>query len=165
MKYLLPIAILFLGCLIFSAGCVTNGDQNTTPAVTPVPAPSPLDTVTIFPDTPGVSYALTAKPSVEEQGNIEMRLKAVATRDLRKDGYNIRYTFFVYNTDTVSSGWTPQSYEEVVSAGIPYSLKIDRIYPSNERVIDVMLPRSASVKTFDVTKPYVYGVVAVDVTV
>ncbi|MDV0443295.1 hypothetical protein [Methanorbis rubei] len=164
MKYPLLMAVVLLACLIFSAGCVTGGDQNETlPTMTPVPVV--LESVTIFPETPGVTYTLTAKPSVEEQGNVEMHLKAVAARDLRKDGYNIRYTFFVYNTGSVEQGWSPQSYEDVVSAGIPYSTKIDRIYPSNERVLDVMLPRAASVKTFDVTKPYVYGVVAVDVTV
>lgn len=161
MNYPLLCAVLLLGGLIVSAGCVTDGGDN----VVPTPTQGFPDSVTILPDTPGVSYLLTGKISPEEEGNVELRMKAVATRDLRKDGYNIRYTFFVYNTDTVEPGWTPKSYEEVVSANIPYTTKIDRIYPSNERVIDVMLPRAANVKTLDTSRPYMYGVVAVDVTV
>ncbi|MDU9375713.1 hypothetical protein McpSp1_02920 [Methanocorpusculaceae archaeon Sp1] len=164
MKYQLLLAAVLLACMIFSAGCVNDGgDQTGTVTPTPTPA-SVLESVTILPEIPGITYSLTAKQSAE-QGNVEMRLKAVAARDLRKDGYNIRYTFFVYNTDSVAKDWTPQSYEDVVNAGIPYVTKIDRIYPANERVVDVMLPRDASVKSFDVTKPYIYGVVGVDVTV
>lgn len=98
-----------------------------------------MDAVMVLPDTPGVAYTLTAKKSPEDAGNLELPMKAVAARDLHKDGYNIRYTFFVYNTDSVENGWHPPSYENVVCAGIPYVTKIDRIYPVNERVIMVML--------------------------
>lgn len=159
--------VLLLGCLVLAAGCVSpdGGGETPAPTATPTETPATLESVKILPDTPGVTYTLTAKKSTEEAGNVELTMKAVAARDLRKDGYNIRYTFFVYNTDQVEKGWSPASYEEVVSSGIPYVTKIDRIYPANERTITVMLPRAASVKTFDVTKPYVYGVVAVDVTV
>ncbi|MDR0980205.1 MAG: hypothetical protein LBL85_00160 [Methanocalculaceae archaeon] len=159
--------VLLLGCLVLAAGCVNpdGGGETPAPTGTPTKTPATLDSVKILPDTPGVIYTLTAKKSTQEAGNIELTMKAVATDDLRRDGYNIRYTFFVYNTDQVEKGWSPASYEEVVSSGIPYVTKIDRIYPANERVITVMLPRAASVKTFDVDKPYVYGVVAVDVTV
>ncbi|MCZ0861332.1 hypothetical protein O0S10_08885 [Methanocorpusculum sp. MG] len=168
MKYAhLFAVVLLLGCLVLAAGCVNQDGGGDTPAptVTPTETPAPVESVKILPDTPGVTYTLTAKKSTEEAGNVELTMKAVAARDLRKDGYNIRYTFFVYNTDAFAEGWSPSSYDEVVTAGVPYVTKIDRIYPANERVINVMLPRDASVKTFDVTKPYVYGVVAVDVTV
>ena len=167
MKYpYLFAVVLLLGCLVLAAGCVTGGGQETpAPTAVPTETPAPLEKVVILPDTSGVTYTLTEKKSVQESGNVELTMKAVAARDLLKDGYNIRYTFFVYNTDQVESGWSPAGYEEVVSSGIPYVTKIDRIYPANERVITVMLPRAASVQTFDVTKPYVYGVVAVDVTV
>jgi len=159
--------VLLLGCLMLAAGCVSQENGGETPALTGIPTETPatLESVKILPDTPGVIYTLTAKKSTQEAGNIELTMKAVAADDLRRDGYNIRYTFFVYNTDQVEKGWAPASYEEVVSSEIPYVTKIDRIYPANERVITVMLPRAASVKTFDVDKPYVYGVVAVDVTV
>lgn len=159
--------VLLLGCLMLAAGCVNpdSGGETPVPTATPTKTPEPLESVKILPDTPGVTYTLTEKKSTEDTGNVELTMKAVAARDLRKDGYNIRYTFFVYNTDSVESGWHPTSYEDVVNAGIPYVTKIDRIYPANERTITVVLPRAASVKTFDVNKPYVYGVVAVDVTV
>ena len=168
MKYvhLFAVAVL-LGCLVLAAGCVNSEDNGETPAVptSPTEIPAVLESVKILPDTPGVTYTLTAKKSTQEAGNIELTMKAVAARDLRNEGYNIRYTFFVYNTDAFEEGWSPSSYEEVVSSGIPYVTRIDKIYAGNERVINEMLPRSSNIKTFDADKPYVYGMIAVDVTV
>ena len=91
MKYvhLFAVAVL-LGCLVLAAGCVNSEDNGETPAVptSPTEIPAVLESVKILPDTPGVTYTLTAKKSTQEAGNIELTMKAVAARDLRNEGYN-----------------------------------------------------------------------------
>lgn len=158
MKYL---AILLLGVLIFAAGCTdSDGDIIIFPETEQVESP-----VMILPDIPGVTYSLTAVPSPTESGNLEMKLIVTASNTLRKSGYDLQYTFFVYNTDAFEEGWYPKTYEEAVSSGIVYTTKRDTLFPSNTRTITVVLPREASVQTLDLSKPYVYGIIGKDVTI
>ncbi len=168
MKYhYLLLTFLLTGCFILAAGCAgTGGEATPTPTVTPAATqvPAVVSPVMILPELSGVTFEMTGKISPTESGNVELKLVADADRDIRKEGYNMRYTFFVYNTDAVEPGWYPKTYEDVINAGICYTTKVDKIYASNDRVLNVMLPRDSSIKTLDTGKPYVYGVIGIDTT-
>lgn len=154
---------LLIVCLVFTAGCV--GDESEDEPIVIQPEIKEVESpVMNMPETPGATFTLTAVKS-PDPGNIELQLIGSSTNELRRDGYDIRYTFFIYNTDAVEPGWYPKTYEDVINSGIVYTTKRDKIFQNNGVVINIVLPRESSIKKFDADKPYVYGVIGTDVSI
>ena len=81
--------------------------------------------------------------------------------NIGREGVNMLMTAFAYNYESVPYDFDPQSYQDIIDAGIPYTSLTDRIYPGN-----VKPPYSVEVvqitgRTSEInpSQPWNYGVV------
>ena len=168
------IAIMVIAAIlaVFSAGCSDNGAGEATGTATPTavltatatktPAGGSSGEYSIDEDLPsGIDVDISA--SVVDSGTLlikyDLNLTSMGTA-MGQNGWKILATAYAYNPDKVEDGFSVNSYDDIISAGIPYKTNNIQVFPSN------LYPGKAEVSTnadsgmrLDTNDYYVYGVV------
>ena len=168
------IAIMVIASIfaVFSAGCADNGAGEATETATPTavltttattyPAGGSSGEYSVDEGLPsGIDVDISA--NVVDSGTLMIKyylnLTSMGTA-MGQDGWKVLATVYAYNPDKVEDGFSVNSYEDVISAGIPYKTNNIHVFPSN------LYPAKAEVSTnadsgmrLDTNDYYVYGVV------
>lgn len=76
------------------------------------------------------------------------------------EGWEVLATVYAYNPEKVGTGFSVNSYNDIISGGIPYKTNNIRIYPSNKYPGKAEVSINADSKmTIDTGEYYIYGVV------
>ncbi|HDQ08089.1 MAG TPA: hypothetical protein ENN44_04845 [Methanoculleus sp.] len=81
--------------------------------------------------------------------------------NIGSEGVNMLMTAFAYNYESVPYDFDPQSYQDIIDAGIPYTSLTDRIYPGNVKPpysLDVIQIKGRT-SEINPSQPWNYGVV------
>jgi uncharacterized lipoprotein YehR (DUF1307 family) len=174
MKEMRIIIVLLIAAVlvVFLAGCTDNGTKQVTETATPTGTQTATATATpqsgssgeysVDEDLPsGIDVDISA--NVVDSGTILIKynldLTSLGTA-MGQNGWKILATAYAYNPDEVEDGFTVNSYDDIISAGIPYKTNNIHVFPSN------LYPGKAEVSTnpdsgmkLDTNDYYVYGVV------
>lgn len=160
--------IVIILCMIVPllSGCTSAPETDViipeTIPQTQVQAPSVASPVIIVPsELQSVPVTLTASPLTRDDAlllTFEMNTRQ-RSGVIPREGYSMMLLFFAYNIDSVSSGYSPTTADEVRTSGIPYKTRTIRVYPENIITHQEQVPEMGSpLRSFNPDEPYVYGV-------
>lgn len=78
---------------------------------------------------------------------------------MKHEGWDVILTAYAYNPEEVDSGFSVNSYDDIISGGIPYETRSIRLYPSNvypDKIEVSVNPQGMAIDTKDY---YIYGIV------
>ena len=170
MKQKGPIALVICALLIaaLTCGCATTDetDEPSTPAITQAPTEEETWAVTepIFiksPAVPDYKTSIRASP-IENVFGVYVTTDIDATvtgGNMASEGDNLFIVAFAYNYEAVPKDFTITSYSDVISSGIPYKSKTDRIFPMNIKTHTLDVVGLKDGMQINPAEPYNYGVI------
>lgn len=169
LKIIVPVFLIAMA-VAFTAGC--TGDETEQGAITSTETQTPAPTSVArtgsseefliegdLPSDIGVDVSATDVSSNTVLINYNLDLSSMGTA-MGHNGWQILATAYAYNPDKVESGFSVNSYNDVISSGIPYKTNNIRIFPGNKYPGKTEVSTNpASGMTIDTGEYYIYGVV------
>ena len=169
MKQKGPINLVIFALILtaLACGCATTDEPAApTPVITPVPTEEETWAVTdpIFIKSPGVpdyQTSIRASPTANICGvTVSVDIDATGTGgNMASDGDNLFIVAFAYNYAEVPKNFTITSYNDVISSGIPYKSKTDRIFPMNVKTHSLEVVGQKDGMQINPAEPYNYGII------
>lgn len=163
----LSIVTVALFVAVLACGCATTDEPaEPTQEITQVPTEEETWAITEpilikSPAVPDYKTDIQASP-IDNVLGVYVTLKIDATMtggNMASEGDNLFIVAFAYNYAEVPKDFTITSYNDVITSGIPYKSKTDRIFPMNIKThsFDVMGLKDGM--QIDPAEPYNYGVI------
>ena len=169
------IFLLLLGvmavALVSTCGCL---DGNGTPVPT---VPSPVQPTATEGTWLVTEPVIIREDPVFDPVHVEVRAKGIPnvlgvqvttlidasggySANMGSEGVNMFLTAFAYNYESVPYDFNPQSYQDIIDAGIPYTSHTNLIFPGNVKPysLDVVQIKGRTTE-INPEKPWNYGVV------
>ena len=160
-------AVCALVLLVLAAGCTApapDGTPSTPLAPSPTAEPTPLVTDKILildPELEGLEVAFEATEGGKSSDNILISYTIDNSKGVvgaPGERLNLMLTAFAFNYDRVPADFNPQSYLDVIAAGIPYKSTRVGLYRTvyRDRIEPGAIPGT---DPLDISRPYNYGIV------
>lgn len=154
--------------LLCAAGCTAPSPDGAPPALTetatPTTEPTPLVTDKILildPQLEGLAVTFEATEGGKSSNNIIIGYTLDNSKGMvgaPGERLNLILTAFAYNYESVPADFNPQSYQDIIDAGIPYKSSRIGLYRTvyRDRIEPGAVPGA---DPLDITRPYNYGLV------
>jgi hypothetical protein len=165
----LPVVLVFLLLATLACGCTTTEEPaQPTPEATIVPTPEDTPAVAVTepviitsPGVPDYKTSIRATPISNNMG-VTVTIDIDATglgSNMASEGDNLFMVAFAYNDAAVPEDFTVTSYTDVITSGIPYKSKTDRVFPMNIRSYPLAVIGQKDGMQVNPGEPYAYGAV------
>ena len=79
---------------------------------------------------------------------------------MKHEGWDVIVTSYAYNPEKMESGYSVNSYNDIISGGIPYQSRRIHVYPSNIYPDKIEISSNPDTgMTLDTEDYYIYGIV------
>jgi len=163
----LSFTIVALFLAVLACGCTTTDEPaEPTPVMTIVPTAEETWAVTEpiiikSPAVPDYQTDIQASPITNNLGvTVSLTINATGMgSNMASEGDNIFMVAFAYNYAAVPKDFTITSYNSLISSGIPYKSKTDRVFPMNVRTYPLDVVGQKDGMQVNPTEPYNYGAI------